>query len=211
MLAAVCNYAIKKTHYPAEQQHAKVQAKRQDYQACLENVDKSRLIFIDESGTHLGMSRLYGRAKGGERVNSFVPFDKGKRITLIAALGADEIKAGLFGHWYTDGKVFLEFINYHLVPTLQAHDIVIMDNLSAHKVLGVRESIEAAGARLLYLPPYSPDLSPIELCWSKIKSHLRKKAASNDAQLKRAICDAFKTVTQNDIENWFAHCGYYIH
>jgi len=105
------------------------------------------------------MGRLYGRAKGAERVKSFVPFDKGKRMTIIAALGVEEIKTGLFGHWYTDGEIFLGFITDCLVPVLQTGDIVVMDNLSAHKVTGVKEAIEAAGAQLLYLPPYSPDLN----------------------------------------------------
>lgn len=185
--------------------------KRQLYQESLEPIDKTRLIFIDESGTHLGMGRLYGRAKGAERIKSFTPFDKGKRITLIAALGAEEIKTGLFGHWYIDGVLFLEFIAHCLVPVLKAGDIIIMDNLSAHKVVGVKEAIESVNAQLIYLPPYSPDLSPIELCWSKIKNHLRKKAARDYESLQLAICEAFKTVTASDIENWFAHCGYYIH
>ena len=97
------------------------------------------------------------------------------------------------------------------MPVLKVGDVVIMDNLSAHRVTGVKEAIETVGAQLMYLPPYSPDLSPIELCWSKIKNHLRKKAARDDESLQVAICEAFKTVTQSDIENWFAHCGYCIH
>lgn len=140
-----------------------------------------------------------------------MPIDKGKRMTLIAALGAEEIKAGLFGHWYTDGEIFLGFITDCLVPVLQTGDIVIMDNLSAYKVVRVKKAIEKTGAQLVYLPPYSPDLSPIELCWSKIKDHIRKKAAWDYESLQLAICEAFRAITQNDIENWYSHCGYYIH
>jgi len=197
--------------YPQLQQEKSIQQQRLVFRTHVERLDPSRLIFIDESGVHKGMSRLYGRAQGSQRVKGFTPFHPGQRTTLIAALGFRTFKAALFGSWYTDGSIFLTFIQSYLVPTLHPGDVVIMDNLSAHKRVGVKEAIERAGAYLLYLPPYSPDFSPIELAWSKIKSFLRKRAARTHRTLHRAICQAFQAITSHDILAWFQHCGYRAH
>jgi transposase len=172
-------------------------------------LDASQLIFLDESGAHLGMTALYGRSFSHERTKSFSPFNKGIRVSLMAALGIDEIKAALFGQWHVNGEIFLQFIQECLVPVLEPGHIVFMDNLKAHKVCGVRESIEKVGASLIYLPPYSPDLSPIELAWSKIKAYLRKKAARTFEQLQQFISEAFATITSSDIAAWFEYCGYH--
>jgi transposase len=126
---------------------------------------------------------------------------------MIGALGVEQIKAGLFGEWSVDDTLFLGFIEQCLAPALKPGEIVVMDNLRVDKV---KEAIELVGARLVYLPPYSLDSSPIECCWSKIKSYLRKKAVRNNEQLHSAICDAFKTVITHDIEGWFELCGYSI-
>lgn len=157
------------------------------------------------------MTRFYGRAQGKARANGFSAFYPGQRTTLIGALGSQGFKASLFGAWYTDGPIFLTFIQESLVPMLTPGNVVVMDNLSAHKVSGVREAIEKAGAHLLFLPPYSPDLSPIELAWSKIKSALRNGMASTPRSLHQAICQAFRSVTENDSLAWFKHCGYHVH
>ena len=154
------------------------------------------------------MSRLYGRARGKKRVRGWSTFYPGQRTTLIAALGCQGFKTGLFGDWYTDGSIFLAFIQQSLAPTLKPGDVLVMDNLSAHKGAGVKEAIQKTGARLLYLPPYSPDLSPIELAWSKIKHSVRKTAALTHETLHHAICEAFRSVTQDDSLAWFNHCGY---
>lgn len=175
---------------------------------CHSLLDASRFIFLDESGVHLGMSRLYGRGFRHERIKSFSPFNKGSRLTMIAAVGIDEIKAALFGQWHVDGEIFLQFIQECLVPVLLPGQYVLMDNLKAHKVSGVREAIESVGAKLVYLPPYSPDLSPIELAWSKIKTYLRRKAARTVEELQEVICEAFATITHADLSAWFEHCGY---
>ena len=171
-------------------------------------VDAEDIIFIDESGLHLGMTRLYGRAFGQERVKCFSPFNKGKRITIIAAIGIEGIKTALYGDWHMDGDIFTDFIKRCLIPVLQAGQIVIMDNLSSHKVGAIKPLIERAGAQLIYLPPYSPDLTPIELFWSKIKSYIKKKEARTVKKLGKAIKEAFKMVTVGDLEGWFSHCGY---
>ena len=170
----------------------------------------SKLIFIDESGTHLGMARTHGRVLGGERLRMPIPLNKGIRLSMIGALGLTEFKSALLGQWSTDGEIFLGFIQEQVVPQLATGDIVIMDNLSAHKVAGVKEAIESVGASLLYLPPYSPDFSPIENAWSKMKAYLRKKAARTLEDLTTAICEAFQQITPSDIAGWFKHCGYCI-
>jgi transposase len=167
-----------------------------------------KFIFIDESGVHLGMTRGYGRALSHERAVSFSPFNKGTRVTMIAAIGVNKIKTATFGDWHVDGNIFLGFIQECLVPVLESGQYVFLDNLSTHKVVGVREAIEAVGAKLIYLPPYSPDLNPIELCWSKIKNYLQKKAARTFEQLQQVMSEAFKSVNSSDLENWFEHCGY---
>lgn len=154
------------------------------------------------------MTRAYGRAVSQERVKSLAPFNKGKRITMIAAIGITEIKTALYGDWHVDGDIFTDFVKRCLVPILQVGQIVIMDNLSTHKVANIKPLIEAAGAKLVYLPPYSPDLTPIELFWSKIKSFIKKREARTVKKLGKAIRDAFKTITPTDLEGWFSHCGY---
>ncbi len=130
---------------------------------------------------------------------------------MLAALGVDGVTAAMTIDGATDGDVFRVFVEQVLGPSLTPGDIVVMDNLSAHKVAGIREAIESTGARLLYLPPYSPDLSPIEQCWSKLKSDLRTAQARTREALDEAITQAFATVSAADARAWFAHCGYALH
>ena len=166
------------------------------------------LKFIDESGTNIAMTRLYGRAPRGERVTGSVPQNYGRNITMLAALSATGIAAMMTVEGATDGDVFRTYVREVLAPTLTKGDIVVMDNLGAHKVEGVREAIEARGARPIYLPPYSPDLNPIERCWSKIKTALRGAKARTREALEAAIKQALATVTEADARAWFKYCGY---
>jgi transposase len=166
------------------------------------------LKFIDESGTNIAMTRLYGRAPRGQRVVGSVPQNYGQNITMLAALSATGVEAVMTVEGATDGDVFRTYVRRVLAPTLSKGDIVVLDNLGAHKVEGVREVIEARGARLIYLPPYSPDLNPIERCWSKIKTALRAAKARTREALEVAISQALATVTESDARAWFKHCGY---
>ena len=166
--------------------------------------------FIDESGMNLAMTRLFGRAPRGERVVDAVPQNYGSNVTMIGALSLQGLDAVMTVNGATDGDVFQAYVEQVLGPTLVAGDVVIMDNLGAHKVAGIREAIERQGAQVVYLPPYSPDLSPIEPCWSKIKTALRKAKARTRDALERALAEAMSTVTVVDARNWFMHCGYTI-
>jgi len=137
-------------------------------------VDPAKLVFVDESGASTQMARLYGRAKRGRRVVSRIPWGHWKTVTFVAALRLDGLTAPFVIDCAMTGAIFVEYLQQCLVPTLRPGDIVIVDNLPAHKRDAVRQTIEAAGATLRYLPPYSPDFNPIEQCFAKIKAHLRK-------------------------------------
>jgi transposase len=173
-------------------------------------LDVHRLKFVDESGATLAMIRRYGRATPGQRVVDHVPDNYGVNYTMLAALGLE----GLHAPWVVDGAVngdiFRWWVRDVLCPTLQPGDIVLWDNLSAHKVAGVEALLEARGARLLRLSPYSPDFNPIEQCWSKMKTGLRRAKARTVEALMDAIKHALETVTEADIRGWFTHCGYSI-
>jgi transposase len=157
------------------------------------------------------MTRRYGRAPQGERVIGAVPQNYGANVTMLAALGSRGIEAVMTIDGATDAEVFQAYVEQVLRPTLRPGDIAIMDNLRAHKVAGIREAVEQAGAQLLYLPPYSPDLSPIEPCWSKLKTALRTAKARTREALEQAITQALATITVSDAHNWFLHCGYTLH
>jgi transposase len=170
-----------------------------------------RLKFIDESGSNLALTRLYGRAAPGERVAEGVPQNYGENVTMLAAISLGGVQAPMTVNGAVDGAVFLSYVRGVLSVTLRAGDVVVMDNLKAHKVAGVREAIEACGARVEYLPPYSPDMNPIEKCWSKVKTYLRKAKARTREALEAALKEALLTITEADARAWFAHCGYPVH
>jgi transposase len=166
------------------------------------------LKFVDESGVNLAMTRLYGRAPTGERGVGHVPQNYGPNVTILGALGVQGLHAVMTVEGATDTDVFRAYVKQVLGPTLMRGDIVVMDNLRAHKAVGIQQTMARRGARLLYLPPYSPDLSPIEPCWSKVKAALRKAKARTREALERAITGSLVTVTPSDAHGWFRHCGY---
>ena len=157
------------------------------------------------------MTRLYGRAAPGARVVDSAPQNYGANVSLLATLALTGVAAPMTITGAVDGAVFLAYVKEVLGPTLQPGEVVVMDNLSAHKVAGVSEAIAARGASVLYLPPYSPDLNPIEKCWSKIKTYLRKAKAGTYEALNQAVREALQTVTAKDALGWFESCGYSIH
>lgn len=171
-------------------------------------MDPERLVFLDESGATTQMTRNYGRAVRGERVREATPNSHGHTVTMLAALTTRGLQAPMTIESPTDGDVFLAYLEQGLCPRLHPGQVVIMDNLAAHKVAGVRELIAATGARLIYLPPYSPDFNPIEQAWSKIKQLLRSAKARSVAALEQAIAEALAAITPENASAWFAHCNY---
>ena len=171
-------------------------------------IDPARFVFIDESGAKTNMTRLYGRAPIGQRVVEHAPHGHWHTTTMISAIRLTGIEAPMVIDGAMDSLVFCGYVERALVPTLHQGDIVVMDNLSPHKAPGVREAIEAAGASLLYLPPYSPDFNPIEAMWSKAKQSLRSSAARTKNTLIQAIGDALRSVTIEDCQGFFRGCGY---
>lgn len=154
------------------------------------------------------MARLYARTVGGSRIRCGVPYARGHAYSLIAAIGLEKVKACLYGEWAVNGDIFLTYIEKCLAPNLVEGDIVIMDNVNFHKNKLAGELIEKVGAQVKFLPAYSPDFSPIENMWSKIKSILRKYAPRTKRAFDKAIKIAFNSISQDDISGWFKHCGY---
>lgn len=154
------------------------------------------------------MTRIYGRIVGGDRLYESTPGGSWDITTIISSVRFNGEIAAMTIKGATDSQAFQTYISQILCPTLCKDDIVIMDNLSAHKVSGIREAIEDTGATLLYLPPYSPDYNPIEMMWSKIKAFIRKTKPRSAETIAKAISNAFRSITNSDIEGWFSSCGY---
>lgn len=165
-------------------------------------------MFVDESGATTEMTRRYGRAPGGQRVREAMPAGHWRTLTVLGAMSAAGLIAAMTIEAPTDRDVFLGYLEQVLCPRLKPGQIVVMDNLSSHKVAGVCDLIQAAGAELLYLPPYSPDFNPIEKCWSKLKQKLRSLRARSFDALETAVANALPDISPQNAEAWFKHCGY---
>jgi len=174
-------------------------------------MDIEKLVFLDESSINTGMTRLYGRGPSDERVVDYAPDVRFERTTIMSSFRLNGDMVPLVFEGSLNGEFFKEYIRQCLAPTLRKGDIVIMDNLTSHKVKGATDPIIAAGASVLYLPPYSPDFNPIEMMWSKIKAHLRKAKARTQELLDYALAQALNLVTLPDILSWFNENGYSIH
>jgi transposase len=167
-----------------------------------------RVWFLDETGVNLSLARMWGRAFGGSRVNGYVPKNYGAGVTILGAMKSNGQLAVLEVRGATDELVMLSFIHEVLSPVMKRGDVVVLDNLTSHKTKRVRAAFADLGVEVCYLPPYSPDLNPIELCWSKFKALLKQAAARTYASLSEAISDALEKITPADTENWTRHCGY---
>lgn len=165
------------------------------------------LIFLDESGVTTEMTRRYGRATGSARVREGIP-GAWRTMTILGAISTQGWVAVMTIEASTDGDIFLAYLDQVLCPKLKPGQIVILDNLAAHKVEGVRQRIESTGARLLYLPPYSPDFNPIERCWAQFKQALRAARARTFAALELAVSSALDTVLPAHIHAYFRAAGY---
>ena len=183
-------------------------ARRLVWLAWQADLDPRRLVFIDETGASTKMARLRGRAKRGTRCRAAVPHGHWKTTTFTAGLRMGDLTAPMLLDGPMNGAAFLAYVTHVLVPTLTPGDLVIMDNLPAHKVSGVKEAIEAAGATRVFLPPYSPDFNPIEQAFAKLKAFLRKTAARSVDDLWAAIAEAIELFPPAECANFFANSGY---
>jgi transposase len=199
---------LKKTVHASEQQREDVQKARTEWKENQLALDPAKLVFIDETWASTNMARRYGRAPKSERLVAHVPHGHWKTTTFIAALRVGGVAAPMVADGPINGEFFLKYVQEFLCPILNPGDIVIMDNLSSHKVEGVREAIEAVGAELRYLPPYSPDFNPIELYFSKLKSALRTLAERTVDALWIAIGNIYDAVTPTHCNNFFHKAGY---
>src|SRR5947209_5267711 len=204
-------YRVKKSLHASERDTPRVQRLRARWRQKRRHLDSRQLIFVDESGLNLALTRLYARAPRGVRAVGSVPQNYGQNLTVLAALDRNGMRAALLLAGATDGDVFRVFVEHVLAPKLHRGDIVVLDNLGAHKAAGVAEAIAAAGAQLRYLPPYSPDYNPIELAWSKIKGQLRTAGARTRQKLNRLLRVALQQITRQEAQAWFRHDGYSLH
>jgi transposase len=185
-----------------------VVAARAAWRARQPEIDHDRLVFIDETGASTKMARRGGRSRRGARCVAAIPHGHWKTTTFVGALRTTGMTAPMVLDGAMDGSAFTAWVKEALVPTLRPGDIVVMDNLPAHKRAEVGRAIAAAGAHLLYLPPYSPDLNPIEMAFAKLKALLRKAAARSLEALWTAIADALSTFTAEECTNFFIAAGY---
>jgi transposase len=195
--------AQKKSLHATERDTAANRQKREAFLRQIAQVAPEDLIYMDESGVSTQMTRTYARARRGQRIHDAVPGGHWKMLTILGAMDHTGMLATMTVEAATDREVFLAYLDEVLCPKLRAGHVVVMDNLSAHKVDGVRQRVEACGASLLYLPPYSPDLNPIEKAWSKLKQGMRTIQARTVDALHTAIADLLPTITSHNASAWF--------
>jgi len=211
MAQGIGHHAKKKSIHASEQTRPDVKEQREQWTATLTQAcegDFSRVLFLDETGAMTNLVRTYGRSVEGERCLGTAPAGHWKTMTAVAAIRLDGLTASATLPHAMDGELFLVYVEHALLPALKAGDVVVMDNLPGHKLPRVRQLIESAQAKLLYLPPYSPDFNPIEMIWSKVKRLLRSAAARTVDTLHLAFGWAMDAVTPDDIQGCFRHCGY---
>ena len=185
--------------------------KRADWQGGLTELVFEKLKFFDEAGMNLAMTRLFGRVARGVRVEEGVPKNYGENISLMGVLSVSGLEAVMTVNWAVDTEILKVYVQEILADVLRTGDVVVMDNLKVHDSEAIVTAIAACGAQVIYLPPYSPDLNPIEKCWSKIKTALRAAKARTREALEAALKEAMETVTEADARAWFACCGYTLH
>ena len=198
----------KKSLHPTEKESERVPTERLEFWREIEGVEAQNLVVVDEMGSNMALTRLYARSQRGQRARGNKPSQRGKNVSTVGAISLKGVVSSFSILGAYDGLTFEAFVVRCLVPNLWKGACVIMDRGSIHKGQKIREAIESVGAKLVYLPPYSPDFSPIENLWSKLKSYLKKLEARTYRDLVDAIEKGFSTISRQDIYNWFTHCCY---
>jgi transposase len=195
--------AQKKSLHALERDTEAARERRREFLETILTIAPEQLIYLDESGVTTSMTRLYGRCLGGKRIHEATPGGHWKILTILGAMSLRGMIATMTIEEPTDSDIFLAYVEQVLCPVLCPGNVVVMDNLSSHKVDGVRALIEARGAQVLYLPPYSPDLNPIEKAWAKLKQLLQSAKARTKQELDQAISNLLPSITPDDAEAWF--------
>ena len=182
--------------------------KRIEWRKKSQNFDINKLVFLDESSIKTSMVRLYGWSPKGKRIRDYVPDARWKSLSILSALRSDGSTEAMVYEGGLTGELFKAWLKECLLKTLKKDDILVMDNLSSHKVAGVKEILTSAGIKLEYLPPYSPDFNPVEAMWSKVKNNLRKVAKTKIDELEKAVGESLDRLKRSDATGWFKHCGY---
>jgi len=206
---ALEDHTQKKTLFATERQREDVVSRRAEWVKLYASIDTTKLVFLDETWAKTNMTPLYGWAEIGKRVVDHVSHGHWKTTTFLAALRHDGLTAPMVVDGAINGELFLAYVEQILLPTLREGDVVVMDNLSSHKVAGVEKAIQSVGAKVVYLPPYSPDFNPIENVFSKLKTMLRKLKLRTMEELWKKLgqlCDIF---SPDECKNYFRHAGYY--
>ena len=194
--------------HAAEQERPDVKKAREDWALYIPELGIDRLVFIDETWASTNMTRLYGRCPIGERLIGLAPFGHWKRTTFVGALRSEGLVAPMVVDGSVNGAVFLAYVVQVLVPFLKEGDVVIMDNLSSHKVAGVKEAIEGAKASLVYLPPYSPDYNPIEKLFAKLKALIRAEEPRTANAVEEFFGRVHDEFPPDECQEYIRHCGY---
>lgn len=176
----------------------------------MKKVVHERLKFIDESGVTTVLTRLFGRAVPGERVREAVPKNYGQSTSIVSLIGIGGVEATMLVEGAVDTLAFDAFGEHFVRRCLKAGDVLVLDNLGAHRASRIEQIAESCGARVIWLPPYSPDFSPIEQMWSKLKTYLRKVKARTSEELDQAVAEGLQLITESDCRSWFKHCGYQV-
>lgn len=200
--------AQKKSFYAAEQEREDVKIRREDFIAATDDINPENIIVIDESGSDLGMTSDYERSEGGERAKAPKPHIPGSKFSIIGAIGISDIVAAMYVEGAVDLEVFETFVEKFLNPKLEHGKYVVMDNVGFHKNEKIIKLIESTGARVVFLPPYSPDLSPIEKMWSKIKDFLKRSKPRSKAEFHNSLGGALHEIDEGDLHGWYEECGY---
>lgn len=201
-------FVLKKSYYAQERNRPDIQKRRNDYLASIDEIDPADMIFIDESGANLGMVNDYARAEGGERAVAPKPFDTGTKFSIIGAIALTGMVAMMYIESAVNSTIFKGYVERFLCPKLKPGKYVIFDNVGFHKSEEIADLIKSTGAKVVFLPPYSPDLSPIEKMWSKMKDILKRNKPRTKAEFHSVLSGALSSMNDEDFEEWYEACGY---